>query len=336
MTQVLIYEPAYGRVAERLKDAAPAVDVAVMQSDGAIRVGGAIVEESSLQLSAAWASNDLYASGPVREFMIALLRSPSLRWVQSGAAGFDHPVFAMLVDKGVALSNSHAAAPGIAEFVIASVLDCYHPQAERRRAQHERTWQRMLFREIAGTTWLVVGMGHIGCEVALRARAFGARVVGVRRSPSGDEPADVMLRPSELKTAVADADVVVVCAAANAESVHLIDADVLSRMKPSSVLVNVARGGLMDEAALLFSLDRGVPEHAVLDVFAVEPLRTDSPLWNHPRVRITAHCAAASDGLLHRGDQLFLDNVVRHANGQQPTNVVDPDDVRNSVQGNRE
>jgi len=335
MTQVLIYEASYARIAARLKANLPDLDVVLMQADGTLRLRGEVVQESDLALTAAWANNDLFVGGPTRDFMIAVLRSPTVRWVQSGAAGFDHPVFGMLVDKGVTLSNSHATAPGIAEFVVASVLSHYHPQAQQRALQNEHTWQRTLFREISGGTWLVIGIGHIGCEVATRARAFGARVIGVRRSPTGAEPVDVMLPPSEMKSAASEADVVVVCAASNAESVHLIDADFLSRMKPDSVLVNVARGSLVDEAALLASLDRGVPQHAALDVFAVEPLPADSPLWTHPRVAITAHCAAGSDGLVRRGDQLFIDNVVRHARGEQPSNVVDAEDVLRSVQGNQ-
>jgi phosphoglycerate dehydrogenase-like enzyme len=332
--QVLIYEPSYARIAERLTTAFPSVEVLVMQRDGSVWLRGKEVAPDAVSISAAWANTDLYAGGPVRDFMILLLRSPTLRWVQSSAAGFDHPVFSMLVDKGVMLSNSHASAPGIAEFVLAAVLDCYQPQAARRELQSQHKWQRTAFREISGGTWLIVGMGHIGSEVAIRARAFGAHVLGVRRSPTGNEPADEMLRPNQLRDAAARADVLVVAAASNQDSLHLIDAAVLARMKPGSVLVNIARGALVDEAALLASLERGIPEHTVLDVFATEPLPSESPLWTHPRVRLSAHCAAASDGLLRRNDQLFLDNLARLVRHEQPTHVVDPEVVRGSVQGN--
>lgn len=333
--QVLILEPAYERIRARLHARVPEVEALVMRPDGSLWLGGQPVASEGAAPVVAWPNTDVYAGGPVREFMITCLKSPALRWVQSSAAGFDHPVFSLLVDKGVTLSTSHAAAIAIAEFVMASVLDCYHPQISRRELQREHRWQRTTFREIHGTTWLVVGMGHIGCEVAGRARAFGARVLGVRRTPRGDEPADRLLVPSEIPGHVGEADVVVVAASANQDSVHLVDAAFLARMRPGSVLVNIARGALIDEVALIESLGRGVPAHAVLDVFATEPLPESSPLWAHPRVRLTAHNAAASDGLARRNDELFLDNLARFARGEEPTNVVDPAVVRASVQGNQ-
>jgi phosphoglycerate dehydrogenase-like enzyme len=333
--RVLIFEPAYDRIRARLHAAVPGLDVLVMRPDGSLWLGGEPVGTAEAEPVVAWPNTDVYAGGPVREFMIACLKSSALRWVQSSAAGFDHPVFSMLVDKGVKLSNSHGAAVAIAEFVLASVLDCYHPQRLRRELQAGHRWERTTYREVSGTTWLVIGMGHIGCEVARRARAFGARVVGVRRTPHGDEPADQMLSPREIPAHVGQADVVVVAASANQDSVHLVDSDFLSRMRPGSVLVNIARGALVDEDALLASLARGVPEHAVLDVFATEPLPGSSPLWDSPRVRVTAHNAAASDGLARRNDELFVGNLARFVRGEGPSNLVDPALVRASVQGNQ-
>src|SRR5580704_11679889 len=106
--------------------------------------------------------------------MIALLNAPALQWVQSAAAGFDHPIFAQLVNKGVRLSTSHGQAVGIADYVLAGVLDHFQRAPERRAAQAERVWRRLPFREVADSVWLIVGFGAIGQAVALRARAFGA------------------------------------------------------------------------------------------------------------------------------------------------------------------
>jgi phosphoglycerate dehydrogenase-like enzyme len=309
----------------------PTVEPLLMAKDGSLTLGGAAIAAQDAAPVAAWANGDLWGGGPAREFMILCLKSSTLRWLQSGAAGFDHPVFARLCEKGVALSTSNASAIAIAEFVLAAVLDEYQPQARRRELQRAHKWRRVPFREVCGTTWLVVGVGNIGSEVATRARAFGATVIGVRRSPRGDEPVDRMVAPSALPDVLPECDVVVLCAPANPDSAHLVDAAFLARMKARSTLVNIARGALVDEAALLAALERGVPACAVLDVFATEPLPESSPLWSHPRVRVSAHDAPDSDGFGRRGDELFLSNLQRLAAGLEPLHLVDPAAVTQSA-----
>jgi phosphoglycerate dehydrogenase-like enzyme len=320
--QVLIYERTYRRLQAAL-DAIAGAEFVCVRDDGAFLLGG----EQPLaepRFEAAWFTNDLFRLGPVREFMIACLKSSTLKWMQSSAAGFDHPVFGKLAEKGVQLSTSHAAAIAIAEFVLSSVLDCFQPNPQRRAHQAARRWQRERFRELHGTSWLIVGIGHIGGEVALRARAFGAHVIGVRRNPSGQEPAERVITPAHMLDAVPAADVVVLAAPHNAESTHIVDRRFLAAMKPGSVLVNVGRGSLVDEAALLAALDRGIPEHAVLDVFETEPLPEASPLWTHPRVRLSPHDSADSDGINTRNDTLFLENLPRVIAGERPLHLVDP------------
>lgn len=333
--QVLLYERSFARIAGWLAQHLPDVEPLRMQDDGSLVLRDQPIAASEAAPVVAWANSDLYTSGPVRDFMVACLRSTTLRFMQSSAAGFDHPVFALLVDKGVALANSNASSVAIAEFVLAAVLEEYQPQRTRRALQQARRWERVPFREIAGSTWLVIGVGNIGSEVALRARAFGATVVGVRRSPRGDEPVDRMVAPADVRDVLPQCDVVVLCAPANRQSERLVSADFLARMKASSLLINIARGALIDEAALLESLERGVPACAILDVFAEEPLPESSVLWSHPRVRVSAHAAANSDGFARRGDQLFFENLQRFAAGASPIHVVDPAVVKQSVPGQR-
>lgn len=326
--QILMPERSYERIGAKLRALLPGLEPLLMAHDGSLRLHGQRVEPRASRPVVAWANSDLYGGGPVRDFMVLCLKSESLRFVQSSAAGFDHPVFAMLVDKGVLLANSDAAAIAIAEFVVSSVLDHFQPNARRRALQAERRWERTPFREVFGTTWLVVGTGSIGRQVAVRARAFGAHVIGVRRRPRGDEPVDRMLAPGAIAAVLPEVDVVALCAPANADTRHMVDAAFLGRMREQSVLVNIGRGSLVDETALLASLERGVPEVAILDVFETEPLPAASALWSHPRVRVSAHDAAFGDGFIARNDALFLRNAALFAAGESPEHLVDAATVK--------
>ena len=311
--ELLIYTDAYERIRGRL-DAR--VTPLVMHADARVTRAGDTIAPNEVQPDIAWANRDMYNLGPVRDFMVTCLKASRLRWVQSSAAGFEHPVFAKLVGNGVTLTNSNASAVPIAEFIFAQIIQSFHPQAERLAAQQEKRWQTYDFRDVHGTRWLVYGVGHIGSELAIRARAFGVEVVGCRRTPAGDEPVHKMIRPDELMDALPEADVVIMTAALNEENHHIVDESFINAMKSGATFVNIGRGGLVDERALLQGLDAGKPALAILDVFEEEPLPESSPFWSHPRVRLTAHCAGASPGTSLRGDEQFLANLRRYLDGE--------------------
>jgi len=325
--RILLYEPAYQSFEADLTGLGADLEFIRMQSDGALRLDGEAIEPADARAEIAWANSQLYLDGPVRDFMIHCLKTEHLRWFQSSAAGFEHPVFLSLQEKGVRLTNTDAGAVAIAEFVMARVMETFHPVAERHAAQSAADWARLEFREISRTNWLVIGMGNIGSEIARRAQAFGADVVGVRRTPRGDEPAGRVVTPDALPSVLGDADVIVLAAATNAQSTGLVDQAFLARLKPDTVLVNIGRGALVDEAALLESLDDGRPGRAILDVFETEPLPPESPFWRHPRVWVTAHSAAYTAGTRRRGGEIFIDNLGRYLTGQplrfQVTDVRD-------------
>ena len=322
--RLFLYRPDFDRLADRLRTF-PGLDIAVMDDEKAVcGTGGAAIDRHAVAPAAAYASSGLYTRGPVRAFFGVLRHAGTLRWLQSGAAGHDAPVFPLLARGGAVICNSNAAGPAVADYAIAGVIEAFHPIARRRAQQRGRQWDRLEFREIADTRWLVVGMGHIGCAVARRARGFDAHVTGVRRSPAGDEPADAVITPAELAGALGQADVVVLAAPLTDEMRGMVDAAFLDAMKAGSVLVNIARGGLVDERALLAALDRGRPAHAVLDVFEEEPLPAWSRFWSHPRVAMSAHCAAASPGTVRRNDELFLDNLDRFLAGRPLSQQIDP------------
>lgn len=319
--KLLIYKPAYDRIKDRLEEITSDIEPLILEDDSTLSLNGTPISFEDADFDIAWASTDAYRNGPVRALFKLLRMENSMKWFQSSAAGFDHPVFAQVAAGGVIMTRSDALGVSIAEFVFARVLDAFHPNVERRAAQNEKRWDNYWFRDVAGTTWLIVGMGSIGAEVAVRARAFGAHVIGVRRSPKGGEPADEMITLGDLSGAVPRADVVVLAAPANTETQHLVDARFLSQMKPESVLVNIGRGSLVDEAALLTSLDEGKPGTAILDVFENEPLPEDSPFWDHPRVTMTPHCAGDSNMTILRNDDLFLENLRRYLAGE-PLHLV--------------
>lgn len=322
MSRVLIYEPAFRRVAAALEPLTPQVELALMDAEGRMTVDGFPLGRDEVQPEIAWASTDVYGSSHAREFLVALLKSQRLAWVQSGGAGFEHPMFAGLIERGVRLSNSHAQAVAIAEFVLAGVLDHFQNAAERRAAQAAGKWRRVHFREVHGTHWLVIGFGAIGQETAARARAFGARVTGIRRTPGPHPHADLIAAPDRALEFAADADVVVLSPPLTEETRNFVDGRFIAAMKPGAMLVNVGRGGLVDEVALLAGLERGTPGHALLDVFATEPLPAESPFWAHPRVTLTAHTSGFTDGQVRRNDELFVDNLGRYLRGEALRNEV--------------
>jgi len=315
--RLLLHEPALRRVRPSLEAFAAQLQLVVVDREGAITCEGEALDTDSAQPEAGWASNDGFRGGGAgRALFVSLLKSRRLGWVQTGAAGLDDPVWSQLADKGAVLTTGHGQAISIAEYVLANVLAHYQRIDERRAEQQAHRWTRLPFREIAGKTWLVIGFGAIGQAVAERAKAFGARIVGIRRSGAPHRAADRMASLSDLPSLLPQADVVALVAPLNADTKGLADAAFFGAMKPGSVLVNVGRGALADEAALLAALANGVPEHAVLDVFRTEPLPQNSPFWDHPRVTVTAHASAFGDGQAARNDAIFLENLRRRLAGE--------------------
>jgi len=327
MTRLLIYEPSYRRVERELAAHAADLEVVVMNRSGVFTLAGAPVAAEDARLDIAWASGDLYLAPAARGFMGAVLGSPDFKWVQSAAAGFDNPVFVRVVAKGARLTISHGQAVGMADYVLAGVLDAFQRGPERRAAQAAAEWREFPFREILDSTWLIIGFGAIGQGVAVRARAFGAHIIGVRRIQAADPLADEMAPREALGELLPRADVVVLCAPLSPATRHMADAAFFAAMKAGSVLVNVGRGALVDEPALIEALGRGVPAHAVLDVFETEPLPAASLLWGHPRVSVTAHSSGVTGAQDERNRLLFLDNLARYLAGRPLLNEADSRDV---------
>ena len=324
--RLLIHETSYRRLEAQILAHGAAVEPLVMDETGTVRLRGQPVASDDVRPEAGWANNDLFFSSVFRPYLALLTSSPDLKWVQSGAAGVDHPIFQRFLERGVTFTTSHGQAVGIAEYVIAGAFDALQQGPARRAAQAAGRWERIRFREVGGTHWLVIGFGAIGQGVAQRARALGATVTGVRRSAAPDVAADQMATLADLPGHLGGADVVVLCCPLTEATRRLADAAFFGAMKPGAILINVGRGALVDEAALLAALDRGTPEHAVLDVFETEPLPIDSRFWTHPRVSLTAHASGDTAGQQPRNDATFLENLRRFLAGEPLVNqVTSPD-----------
>lgn len=319
---ILCTERFWSGFGDQLGAAAPGAGWLLMADDGTVRAagGGVPVGDEGFHPEVVVGSYDLWMPGGAYRPFFTYLSSlpPSLRWFQSCAAGFERELFGRLLQAGVRLTTGHGTAAPIAEYVLWAVLDQFLGGDEWRAAQARGHWvsDSPGHREVAGSSWLVVGLGSIGVEVARRARAFGAHVTGVRRHPTGDEPVDALVAPSELAAVLPAADVVVICAPSSAATHHLVDAAFLAAMRPTALLVNVARGDLVDEAALLAALDAGRPAAALLDVVAQEPLPAESPLWRHPRVRVTPHASGHTPLTNARYAPHVADNLRRYLAGQ--------------------
>jgi phosphoglycerate dehydrogenase-like enzyme len=327
--RLLLTETAASAFGASIVSAHEDVELVVMERDGTLRLGdGSVLDREGTGIEVVWATQDLFGEGsPLRPFFGLVRRLDTLRWFQSQAAGFDEPVFAELIRRDILFTTSHGNSVSISEYVLRAVLDHFQEPARWVEAQTERRWVRRDFQEIFGTTWLVVGLGSIGTEVSRRAQAFGARVVGVRRHPTGDEPVDEMVSPDNLHDAVGRADVVVLCAPANGSTRHLVDRAFLNAMKETAIIVSVGRGSVIDEEALIEALKEGAIAAAVLDVFEVEPLPADHPLWGDPKVTVTPHNSAGGRSGYARAAEGFMDNLSRYLNGEPLLRLVTAADL---------
>lgn len=253
--------------------------------------------------------------------------APRLRWIQFTSSGVGPFVLQNGLNRpGLLLTNAAGIhAVPLAEHVLLSLLYFWKDVPARRRDQRAHVWERYAGRELRGATVLVVGMGAVGREVARTCRAIGLRVIGVRRTPVADPAelhADAVVPPARLLEVLPQADAVVLIAPHTPETEGMIDARALAAMKPGAVLVNIARGQLVDETALVAALRSGHLGGAALDVAAVEPLPTDSPLWDLPNVFVTAHSASTVDKENERLTDLFCDNLRRFLDGAPLRNVL--------------
>lgn len=323
--QALFTRAAFERIADRLPIVAPGLEAVVAEPDGSLTKDGQAFDSEALAAEIWWLTVDAFGKRGGGYFN-RLAASKEARWVQTAFAGVENPMFKPLARDGLIVTNSSAQAPAIAEYVTVHALSLLHPIAAQAIHQAAHEWTPVSFREVGQTRWLVIGFGHIGQEIAKRAKAFGAHVEAVRRSKSAEGLADSVSTLADLPSRLPEADVVVLACALNDETRDIADARFFAAMKPGAILINIGRGGLVDEDALRAALDQNRPAHAVLDVFKAEPLPADAWFWDHPKVRVTPHASNRGELTGARGDELFLDNLGRYVRGEplrNPTNRAD-------------
>jgi phosphoglycerate dehydrogenase-like enzyme len=307
--------------AAAIRAAAPGVELVTLDERGQWRGDPA-------EADAAYLSFDMYPTGIVGRLLAALPQLGALRWVHTYSIGVDHPMYLPLVERGIAFTNGAGSQSiPIAQHVLLMMLHHARRMAVWEQAQRARTWTHAPSEELTDKTLALFGLGGIGQEVARLAKAFRMQVVGLRRRPEPVEHVDELLSPGAVAELCARADYFVICAPLTRATRGAIGAAELARMKPSAYLINIARGAIVDERALLTALREGRIAGAALDVFETEPLPPEHELWSLPNVVITPHTAPASPLHIHRGTELFLENLRRYAAGDPLLNLVDPEEV---------
>lgn len=250
---------------------------------------------------------------------------PNLRWIQVFSAGVDHLVLDELEARGIIVTNASGAHKvPMSEYAFGVMLQEVKQFIPLYEQQKQSLWnQRLSFEELEGKTVSILGAGSIGQEIARRAKVFGMHTIGVNRSGRPAEGLDVIYVQAEVDQALRAADFVIIVAPLTSETYHWINSDKLNQMKPEVVLINLGRGELIDEAALVESLQKQQLKRAYLDVFQVEPLPAESPLWKLDNCIVTPHISAISARYNERCLAIFMDNMERYMNQEKLINVVE-------------
>jgi phosphoglycerate dehydrogenase-like enzyme len=254
----------------------------------------------------------------------ALTESPTVKWVSIGGSGTDH--LGRWDPARVTVTNSAGVAAGmLAEYALGAMLSFSLDLRGFERRQQARQWGGGRVEPIEGRTVLIVGLGKTGEAVARRTQAMGMRTLGIRARPKPMPSLDEVHGPDALLALIGRADFIVCCVPLLPTTRGLLGEAAFAAMKPSAVLIDISRGGVVEEAALMSALGNGRIKGAALDVFATEPLPPEHPLWGYDSVAVTPHCAAVYDGWDIKSVHMFADNLARYRRGEPLENVVNPE-----------
>lgn len=327
MTTLLVSHRFHARFGARIAAAAARgslpVELIVLPADPAARLADA----ECARLETAFFSADVFPDFS-RQFFSTVRKAPQLQWLHVFNAGVDHPIYTEMLERGVRLTTSSGSASlAIAQTAIMGLLALARGLPHWLAAQRRREWAPMrgetLPRDLVGQTAVILGLGRIGTGIARLARALGLTVIGVRRAPrKPDDPVDELHPPAALASLVARADWLVIACPLTPETRGLVDAALIARLPQGARVINIARGEIVDEPALIAALQSGRLAGAYLDVFETEPLPPESPLWDLPNVIVTPHNAGAAAGGDERVLEIFLDNLGRWQRGEALVNEI--------------
>lgn len=264
---------------------------------------------------------DEFASGAYKQGPRAAVNA---RWINTVIVGLDAFPIPQLITQGTILTNGNGLIPDVnADFALLGVLTLAKRMDEIVRAHDRREWLRVPPGpvELLGSKALVIGYGAIGREIGTRLKAFGVEVTGVRRSP---DPDPAIIGTDDWRGRLGDYDWIILAAPNTGDTLQMIGADELAAMKPGARIVNIARGELIDQEALIAALESGHIAGAMLDPTTPEPLPADHPLWTAPNTLITMHLSGQSQTtIFRRGAERFLRNLDRYLAGEPLEHVVD-------------
>lgn len=283
----------------------------------------AIADEKDLDAAAS--AEVAFSGNNPRRVRKILDATPKLRWYHTVSAGVDTMPLSELAQRGILLTNNSGSYDiQIAEHLMAFVFAASRQLHRYRDNQRAREWKDEQHQELRGATIVVYGMGSIGGEIARLASAVGMRVIGVRRKAGPlERGVERVVSPDSLADVVGEADYVAIAAPLTPATRGSVSREVISRMKPTAWLMNIARGAIVDEPALIEALQAKRIAGAALDVFTTEPLSKDSPLWTMDNVVITPHNSGDSPRASERTLALFAENLRRYKTGEPLINRVD-------------
>jgi phosphoglycerate dehydrogenase-like enzyme len=299
------------------------LEIAALPADREAR----LADNMCARIDVAFFSTDLFPDFS-RQFFSAVRKAPKLQWLHVFNAGVDHPIYTEMLQRGVRLTTSSGStAEPIAQTAITALLMLARGFPRWLAAQRQHRWDPLPMsdfpRDLRGQIAVIVGLGHIGKEIARLARLLGLNVIGIRRSArQPDDPVDELYAPDRLAEVVPRADWLILACPLTAETKRLVNADLLARLPRGARLINIARGEIVDEAALIAALRSQHLGGAYLDVFHQEPLPADSPFWDMPNVFVTPHNSPAAAGNDERVYRIFIENLGRWSRSEPLLNEV--------------